>query len=86
MVGPPRMRITPKEVRQNRKTMDAADAKAGPRRGRVTHRRACHGDAPSERACSSGPTPMPSQKDPTVRITTATLKNTWARSTAQIVW
>ena len=86
MVGPPRMSITPKEVRQNRKTMDAADAKAGASRGRVTHRRVCHGDAPSVRACSSGPTPIPSQKDPTVRTTMATLKNAWARSTAQMVW
>ncbi len=52
---PPRISTTPKEVKVKRNTIDAAEAMAGRRRGRVTSTNARHGEAPRVRAASSTP-------------------------------
>ena len=84
-VGPPSTSTTPNDVKQNRNTIDDAAATAGHSRGHVTHRKAWAGDAPRTRACSTARGSSPSQKVPTVRSTTATLKNTWAARIAPAV-
>ena len=65
------MRMTPKLVNVNRKTMEAADAIAGRRSGSVTRLNACQRDAPRTRAASSRRGSMCDQTPPTTRSTTA---------------
>ena len=73
---PPRVRTTPNAVAQNRKTTLAAETIVGRSAGSVTVRNTCAGEAPSAAAASPGRRSSVSQAAPTVRITTATLKNT----------
>ena len=69
--GPPRIRITPNDVKVKRNTIAAAAAIAGRSDGRVTSRNARHRLAPSMRAASSGRGSRCAQRLPTVRTTTA---------------
>src|SRR3954468_183636 len=68
----------PNAVAQNKNTTLAADTITGRSAGSVTVRSTCQGEAPSAAAASSRRRSTPSQKDPTVRTTTARLKNTIA--------
>lgn len=61
----------PKEVKVNRKTINAAAATAGPRAGRVTRHHAASRPAPSTLAASSWRGSSWAQSPPTVRTTTA---------------
>jgi hypothetical protein len=70
-VGPPRSRITPKEVKQNRKVMVAAATMPGRSAGSVTSRNARHRLAPSIRAASSSFGSRCRHSSPTTRTTTA---------------
>src|SRR5918999_507051 len=72
------MRTTPKDVKQKRKTIAAAADSAGASWGRVTSRKLRHGVAPSVAAASETPRSRPAQNVPTMRTTTATLKNACA--------
>ncbi len=63
---------------QNRNTTDAADPIAGSSAGRTTDRNARGRDAPSARAASSARRSVCAHSPPTVRATTATLKNALA--------
>jgi hypothetical protein len=72
------MRTMPKLVKVNRNTMAAADATAGRIAAHVTRVKALQRDAPSTRAASSVLGSRPSHRLPTVRTTTAWLKNAWA--------
>ena len=71
---------TPNAVNVNRNTIDAAAMIGGPSSGSVTSRNARARDAPSIRAASSRRGSRFAQNPPTVRTTTATLKNTSATS------
>ena len=77
--------MTPKDVKVNRNVMAAAEAIAGRRAGSVTARKAAGRDAPRTRAASSVCGSRPSHSPPTVRTTTAWLKNTWASTMASTV-
>src|SRR4051812_5845700 len=68
----------PNDVNENRKTIEAAAAIDGASSGNVVVRNARHRDAPSTRAASVVRGSICSQNVPTVRTTTATLKNTCA--------
>ena len=83
--GPPSSRTTPNDVNVNRNVISAAEAIAGRSAGSVTARAARHGDAPSTRAASSVAGSRSSHSPPTVRTTTAWLKNAWARRIAHTV-
>ena len=72
------MTITPNDVKQKRNTIDAAEASAGARSGRVSRSRRCAPDAPSVAAASHRRRSSPAQNAPTTRTTTATLKKTCA--------
>src|SRR3954470_18277771 len=72
----------PNDVAQNKKTTLAADTMPGISAGSVTVRNTCTGDAPSAAAASSRLRSRPSHSDPTVRTTTARLKNTIAATIA----
>ena len=76
---------TPKDVAQNRKTTLAAETIPGTSAGRVTVRSTWAGLAPSAAAASSRRGSIASQKAPTVRTTTLTLKNTRAATIAAAV-
>ena len=71
MRGPPRILITPNEVKVNRNTIDAAPASAGRSWGSVTVRKACQRVAPSVRAASSTSGSTAIHAAPTVRAITA---------------
>jgi hypothetical protein len=75
---PPSTSTVPNAVAQNRKTMDAAAAMLGARRRSVIVANTRTGPAPSTRAASSCRGSSDSQVTPTVRATTAMLKNTSA--------
>ena len=63
----------PKDVKQNRNTMAAADATAGLINGKTTVRNRRTGEAPRTAAASSTVGSIRPQTPPTVRTTTATL-------------
>ena len=75
---PPSTSTVPNAVEQNRKTMDAAAAILGARRRSVMVANTRAGPAPSTRAASSCRGSSDSHVTPTVRATTAMLKNTRA--------
>ena len=79
------MSTTPNDVKVKRKTMERAAVIDGPRIGSVMRRNAANGDAPSDRAASMTLRSRRDQTPPTVRTTTATLKNTCAARIPQIV-
>src|SRR5258707_8158798 len=76
------MSTIPNEVKQNRNTIALAATIAGRNAGNVTWKNARTGDAPSARAASSLRPSSWDQNPPTVRTTTAVLKNAWARRIA----
>jgi hypothetical protein len=72
----------PNDVAQKRKTTLAAETIPGMSAGSVTVRSTCTGEAPSAAAACSRRGSSPSHIEPTVRTTTARLKNTIAATIA----
>ena len=68
----------PNEVNEKRKTIAAAAASAGASSGAVISRSRADGPAPSVAAASDTRGSRFAQYVPTIRTTTATLKNAWA--------
>jgi len=67
-------RTTPREVKENTKTIAAAEAIAGRSAESVTVRKAVQGPAPRLRAVSSIRGSIVTQRAPTIRTTTARFK------------
>src|SRR5690606_32286962 len=75
-------RTVPNAVAQNKNTTAAADQTAGASAGSVTVHHTRHGEAPRLAAASAWRGASDSQRTPTVRTTTAILKNTSAAMNA----
>jgi len=71
--GPPRMRITPKLLKQKMNTRREAAMIPGRRTGKVTFQKACQGEAPSTWAACDKPGWIRDQKPPTILKTTVKL-------------
>src|SRR3990172_8726577 len=76
------MRTTPKDVKEKRKTIEAAAASDGASSGNVTSCSRRHGPAPRTAAASAARGSSAAQYVPTTRTTTATLKKACARRIA----
>ena len=68
--------MTPNDVKQKRNVSAAEAERAGASCGRVTSRARRHGPAPSTVAASPDAGSIVAHAPPTIRVTTATLKNT----------
>ena len=75
--------MTPNDVKQNRNVSADAAERAGASWGRVTSRALRSGPAPRTAAASALRGSIAAQAPPTMRVTTATLKKTWAARMAQ---
>ncbi len=74
--------MTPNEVKQKRNVSAAEAERAGASCGRVTSRALRNGPAPRTAAASALAGPIVAHEPPTMRVTTATLKNTCAAKIA----
>ncbi len=79
------MTTIPNEVKLKRKTIALDAASAGVSSGSVIVRSRRHGPAPSVAAASHARSSSSDQNEPTIRATTARLKNTWASRIAHTV-
>ena len=79
------MTTIPNEVKLKRNTTAPDAASAGVSSGSVTVRSRRHGPAPSVAATSHARSSSSDQNEPTIRTTTAMLKNTWASRIAHTV-